>query len=463
MTIDVAQLTRGSGPVYRRLADALAEAVQDGRLKAGDRLPPQRDLAYRLAVTVGTVGRAYDLLIQRGLARGEVGRGTYVLGTERPPALRIRAEPPDAALIDLTVNEPAPTAAQQRLAGSMAAALGDEALLAGLARYPKTVGLDRHREILAEWLALRGLDPDPARMIVSNGAEGALVTSMLALLRPGDPVLTETLTYPKIKLLAQRLGMRLEPVAMDEDGIIPEALEATARHSGARVAVLTPNLHNPTTAVIPTARREALVEVARRLDLSLVEDDVYGPLLDTVPPPLARLAPERTVYITGASKFLAPGLRLGLIQVAPGLAETMAGLHSLLSLGHTPISAEIFCRALADGTVAAAVAEQQAEMRARQALARAMLTGGELLQRPSGMHAWLRLPDDWTGSAFALTLAREGVLIAASEHFMVGRGAPPRAVRISLSAPRRREQLESALSRIAALLRRENAAAAGIL
>src|SRR3954468_3287419 len=112
MTIQPADLHGRPGPTYRALADAFAEAIEGGRLANGVRLPPQRDLAFRLAVTVGTVGRAYDLLAQRGLVRGEVGRGTFVLGrTEPMPQVRDLAGTADG-LIDLTSNFPAPVAAQ---------------------------------------------------------------------------------------------------------------------------------------------------------------------------------------------------------------------------------------------------------------------------------------------------------------------------------------------------------------
>ena len=100
---------------------------------------------------------------------------------------------------------------------------------------------------------------------------------------------------------------------MDEHGIVPEALAAAARHSGARVLVVSPNLHNPTAILMPAERRAAIVAVARELDLLLVEDDVYGPLVADRPDALATLAPERTLYLSSLSKFLAPGLRLGFV------------------------------------------------------------------------------------------------------------------------------------------------------
>src|SRR5918993_1856667 len=104
MTIQRAELAGRPGPTYRALADALADAIGDGRLPEGERLPPQRDLAFRLAVTVGTVGRAYELLAQRGLTRGEVGRGTYVLAREAQAQPGMHGEAGRDGLVDLTAN-----------------------------------------------------------------------------------------------------------------------------------------------------------------------------------------------------------------------------------------------------------------------------------------------------------------------------------------------------------------------
>lgn len=462
MTIETTDLSRGSGPTYRRLADRLAEAVAEGRLGPGERLPPQRDLAYRLKVTVGTVGRAYDILIRRGLARGEVGRGTFVVAPTAPShAAPVLAA--SGAATDLTMNEPAPTPAQEGLASGLAAMAADAQLLSELARYPSPRGHPRHKPALARWLRDRGPAAEPQQLILTSGAEGGLVVALLGLCRAGDAVLVESLTYPKIKLLAQRLGLRPEPVTLDAEGVVPDSILAAARHSGARTIVLGPNLHNPTTTVMPMARREAVAAALRAVDLTAVEDDVYGPLLPDAPPPLAALAPERTVYLASVSKFLAPGLRLGLLVAPPPLAESLTGLHHLLSLGQSPLIADLFCRALAEGVVAEAVAQQRAEMRWRQELAATLLVGGELAQVPTGLHAWLRLPEGWSSSSFALTLAQQGVLVAPAETFLVGRGAIPRAVRLSLSAPRTRDELRKALEKIASALRQPESAGGYVL
>lgn len=452
MTIEPTDLQQRSGPAYRALADALTEAIDQGRLGHGERLPPQRDLAYRLTVTVGTVGRAYDLLAQRGLVRGEVGRGTYVLGKVAAPAEVVGQLDAGDGLIDLTTNFPAPTAAQAGLGDLMPTQETAVEVLADLLRYPDAAGTRRHRQAAADWLGHLGIATDVERVILTNGAEGGLAASLLALARPGDTVLAEALCYVALRNLTARLGQHLEPVAMDEHGLLPEALAVAARQRGAKLVVISPSLHNPTTILMPLARREAIVTTARELDLILIEDDVYGPLVPDRPAAFASLAPERTVFLTSLSKFLAPGLRVGFIHGPDRLLREVLATQRELSLGYTPLAAELFVRAHKTGLVAEAQIQQQREMARRQHLAQELLSGLDVRSQPTALHVWLRLPEPWSSGEAALALARTGVLVTPAERFFIGRGAAPRAVRISLSAPPTHTHLRSALERIARVL-----------
>ena len=458
MTISAADLATRDGPAYRALADVIGEAIACGRIAAGERLPPQRDLAYRLNVTVGTVGRAYDLLSQRGLTRGEVGRGTFVLEHAEPtPALPATVEV-GGGVIDLTANFPAPVPAQAALGDLLPSAEGAVEVLADLLRYPDAAGLARHRAAAAAWLSELGLAAEPERTLLTNGAEGALAAALLALARPGDAILTEQLCYYGLRGLAARLGQHLEPIALDEEGIVPEALLAAARQRGARLLVMSPSLHNPTAILTPLARREAIVAAARAADLLIVEDDVYGPLVPDRPPAMATLAPERTLYVTSVSKFLAPGLRLGFAHGPRELVAAVTATQRELSLGHAPLSGELFARAVPAGIVAQALRDQRREMIERQALATRLLGGFQLSRQPTALHLWMSVPRGWTSAECSVALARAGVLVAPAERFFVGRGAAPQALRVSLSAPSTRIHLRSALERIATTLAPDAAA-----
>jgi DNA-binding transcriptional MocR family regulator len=454
VAIQPADLADRAGPVYRVLADVLGEAIGAGRIAAGERLPPQRELAWRLSVTPGTVGRAYELLCQRGLVRGEVGRGTYVLDTLQHRASFDDGQAAVAEVIDLSASFPAPIPAQARLADLLP---GADTTLDGavdLLRYPPAVGNLRHRVTAARWLKRLGLEAaTPETTIITNGAEGALGIAMMALARPGDPILVEQLTYARLRTLGARLGLPVEPVVMDEAGVLPEALATAIRQTGARLLIVSPTISNPTAALMPAERRAAVAEVAHEHGLTIIEDEVYGPLVPDRPAPLASHLPERTIYITSVSKFLAPGLRLGIACAATALMREIAAVQSDLSLGHTPLAAEIFARCESSGLLEEALAQQQAEMSERQVLAAETLGWLERSHQPTALHVWVRLPSPWTSAEAALALARGGILVSPAERFFVGRGAAPAALRLSLSAPSTRAHLCQALARIDAILR----------
>ncbi|HEX6015112.1 MAG TPA: aminotransferase class I/II-fold pyridoxal phosphate-dependent enzyme, partial [Geminicoccaceae bacterium] len=206
--------------------------------------------------------------------------------------------------------------------------------------------------------------------------------------------------------------------------------------------------------LMPAERREAIAGTARELDLLLVEDDVYGPLVPERPPALAALAPERTLYLSSLSKFLAPGLRLGFLHGPADLVREVTAAQRELSLGHAPLAAELFARAHKAGVVAEALRQQRAEMSERQGLARELLAGFDTQAQPTALHVWLTLPGRWSSAEAALAIARTGVLVAPAERFFVGRGAAPKAVRVSVSAPPTRPHLRGALERIARVLAR---------
>ena len=248
-------------------------------------------------------------------------------------------------------------------------------------------------------------------------------------------MLTEALCYSGLRNLAARVGLHLEPVAIDEDGILPEALAAAARQRGAKLLITSPNLHNPTAILTPLARREAIAAVARELDLQLVEDDVYGPLLPERPPALAALAPERTLYLTSVSKFLAPGLRLGIVHGPNSLVRPLVAAQRELSLGLAPFSGELFARAHKAGLLTLARASSASRCASAKQMAARLLDGLELQTQPFALHMWLHLPTRWSSAEAALALARTGVLVTPAELFFIGRGAAPRALRISLAGP----------------------------
>src|SRR5262245_10292879 len=170
MTIWQPQMDRGPGPTYRQVADALSRDIRSGRLRPGDRLPPQRDLASTIGVTVGTVTRAYQLAARQGLIGGEVGRGTHV---------RPLPGPDDGTPLDLSQNALPPHAHVAELAGRLE--IGPDANRTSLLEYPPRAGREHHRAIGAQWIARRQLHVAPAQVLVTVGAQHALCIALATI------------------------------------------------------------------------------------------------------------------------------------------------------------------------------------------------------------------------------------------------------------------------------------------
>ena len=449
-------ITGRTGPRYLAIADCLAEAVDCGHLEPGVRLPTHRDLAEQLGLTVGTVTRAYAEAERRGLARGEVGRGTFVCD----PAERRRPEAGDH-LIDLSLNLPL-YAEDPDLAGALRR-LQKRRDLSSLLSYQPFAGDQRHRQAGADWIARHGLDAAPDHVLVTGGAQHAITVALAALARAGDTVLTEELTYPGLKTAASLLGLRTAPVAMDDEGLRPDDLERAAKATGARVLYCMPTLHNPTTTTMTAARRRAVAEVARRRDLVVIEDDVHGLLAEDAPAPLATLAPERTIYIASTSKVLAGGLRVAYVAAPGDLMEALAFAVAASLWALPALSLEVAAGWIADGTADRVTERKRREAAARQALAHDILPAGRYRTAGRSYFLWLELPPPWRADRFVRAARDRGVVVSSAEAFTAGEGDPRAAVRVSLSAPGDRAEVADGLRALADVLEHGPSPAAAIV
>ncbi len=450
MTIWMPEITAGRGPIYVAIADALADDVATGKLPPRTRLPTHRELAYRLGVTVGTVTRGYAEAERRGLVYGEIGRGTFVLAGPPDPTLTIQYESPDRGdgpinfAIDLTIN----FAIGEQRDQAMARTLGNLSRRNDLQRYlnyhPHR-GIAEHRVAASEWLARNGLSYTPDQIIVTGGGQHAMMTVFSTLCRPGDVVLTEQLTYAGMKALANHLQIRLYGVAMDQHGLIPSALAAACRSTHSRVLYCQPTIQNPTATVMPEARRREIIEVARTHGLTIVEDDVYGFLPHKTEPQISALAPDISVYLTSASKTMAPGLRVGYIGAPPRLAERLSVPVRATMWMAPPLMAEIARLWMSDGTVERIIDELRREATERQAIARRILNAPEARMCDGSFLVWLPLPREWRARDFVAEAARRSVAISGADSFAVDPLPAPESVRICLGAPANRNTLEKGL------------------
>jgi DNA-binding transcriptional MocR family regulator len=441
----VPDLTRRTAPLAVALADAIGDAVQAGRLAPGDRLPPQRDLADALGIAVTTITRAYAEAERRGLVSGEVGRGTFV----RMPAFGAHPEREPHA-VDLSINSLLPHAHAGELVrrfGAITAGISATRLL----DYQSHFGRPELRAAASDWVRRWGVDAPAEEMLLTVGAQHALGAVFGALCAPGDEVLVDPLTYSGMKAVASFLRVRLKPVKVDRDGVLPDALEAAAVRGRARLLYCMPNVHNPTGLTMPVRRRKELAAAAGRSGITIVEDDSYGFLADKLTP-LTTLLPERSIYISSLSKSLVPALRIGFVRAPRPLVSRIADFIYATTLMVVAPTAEVASAWIADGTADRIVQWKRAEVKARGMLARRHLRALRGSTPMNSPHLWLELPSGWTADDFAREARSRGIIITPARAFATAPDVPE-AIRVCIGAASNRQVMVGALRALDGLAR----------
>lgn len=463
LLFDPADIAARPGPRYKAIADALSEAVKLGRAAPGAKLPPLRDLAYALGVTVGTVSRAYALAASRGEVTGEVGRGTYVRernaqsGAPAGVGSAMFHAIPDAMQAAMKAALPAPVGQAEILGVAMRRlldALPDMPGRSPFNSYPPVGGAPHQRAMAAKWIAHGDFAPDADELIICSGTQQAILTAVLGTTEPGDTILTEALTYTAMVNQAASVGRRVAPIDIDEEGLVPQALDRAARETSARVVFVVPTLHNPTSAVMSARRRRDIADIAATHDLAVIEDDIYGKLVESRPPPIASFYPKGTWYATSLAKTVACGLRVGFLK--PPVAHIERARAIQYGFGQTvpPLMANLAAMLIESGDADTLSMRQIAEMRARHTMLRETLPGYDMATRDTAPYAWLALPDAWRAHIFVEAARARGLALAAGEDFMVGRiDRASRHVRLALGQPQTRDELATGLAIVSELLK----------
>jgi DNA-binding transcriptional MocR family regulator len=415
-------LTRSNGPKYLAIADALDAAIERGDLGGGNRLPPQRDLAAQLGVDLTTVTKAYDTARQRGLIEARGRAGSFVRG-----ALLAGAE--DSARIDAGMNMPPELPGDmlnRAIRDTIAALLGDGSSVR-LQYQPAGGGL-ADRAAGARLIAAAGIAALDEQVVVTAGAQNALHAILNATLRPGDAVACGGFVYSGFRALAERLGLRLVPLA----AIDGDTLAAACRTDRVRALYVVPTNDNPTAATLDTATRRSIADQARMHDLTVIEDDAYAALCAAAPPPIAAAAPERTWYVASVSKTISPALRVAYVHAPDigGALRLAADVHETAIMA-PPLNAALVRTWLGDGQYDQLVKAMRREVARRQVIAADILEGLSFHTHAEGYHLWLRLPAGLNAAELADAMRPSGLSVVSGDRFRVAPGSD-QAVRVSL-------------------------------
>jgi DNA-binding transcriptional MocR family regulator len=418
-------------PRYRAIADHLAERIRSGGLRPGTRLPTVRALMGEHGVALATAARVYNTLEATGLVVGEMGRGTFVRDTSLPRDLGLQ-QAAEAGAIDLTFNYPLLPGQAELLRQALRSVASSGDLDALLHSAPHG-GRPHERETAAKHLRNRGIRAPGAQVLIVNGAQQGLAIAVMALLKPGDVLAVDALTYPGIKALAVAHRLELLAIPIVDGKTDLDALAASCKRRPVRAVYSMPTLHNPLGSVMPIAERKRLVTMAEQHNFLLIEDGAYAFLAEPAPKPLFMLAPNRTVYVSGLSKSVASGLRIGFVAAPAALMPALEQAVRVSTWSTPSIAVELGCRWIEEGVVDDLEDLKRKDAQQRQRLVRRIFGGIDLIAHPNSYYFWLPLPEDERAESVAAALKRDNVLVTTAEPFSATSSAP-NALRVALGS-----------------------------
>lgn len=417
---------------YKTIMDGVAARIHRGEYPPGAQLPTVRALMREHGIALATAMRVYAELEATGLVVGEAGRGTFVRDTSLPRGLGLEQHPLAQGAVDLTFNYPALPGQAEMLRDGLRqlAASGD---LDALLHSAPQGGRPHERQTVARHLRNREIRVAGEQVLIVNGAQQGLAATVMGLLKPGDVLALDALTYPGMKTLAQAYRLDVEPLPQRNGQTDLDALAALCRRRPVRAVYTMPTLHNPLGAVMPSEDRQRLAELAAQYDFLIVEDGAYAFLAEPAPKPVFIYAPERTVYVSGLSKSVASGLRFGFLAAPHHLVPALEQAIRVSTWNTPSMTVALGCQWIESGLVDSLEERKREDARKRQALARRLLRGCSLVAHPSSYFVWLELPEELRADRVAAELERQGVMVTTAEPF-AATPFVPHALRLALGS-----------------------------
>ena len=417
---------------YKAVVDRYAQAIRSGQLPAGSRLPTHRTLAADERLSLATATRVYRELEEMGLVSGETGRGTFVRDLSLPPGHGVDQQVVAADVVDLNFNYPSLPDQGDALREALRqlAMAGD---IDSHLRYQPHAGRLAERDIIARHLTCQHFAPDAENVLIVNGAQHGLAVTVMGLLRPGDVVAVDALTYSGFKVLAALYHLELAAIPCGAEGPDLQALHALCQQRRVRAVYTMPTLHNPLGWVLNAGQRQALADLARQHDLLIIEDAAYARLVSRPPPPVVSYAPERTVYVTGFSKNIATGLRVGVVISPPRYRPEIERAIRATTWNTPTLISSLICAWIEDGTVARFETQKRQDARQRQQVAREVLCGLPVVSHPDSYFVWLPLGEESRADRLANALMERRISVSTAEPFCVS-ATIPQALRIALGS-----------------------------
>lgn len=417
---------------YKQLVDRFAVQIRTGELPPGTRLPTHRCLAGQEHISLATATRVYRELEAMGLVSGETGRGTFVREIALPPGHGIDQLAVASDVLDLNFNYPAVSGQGELLREALKRTAVEGNIEAHL-RYQPHGGRITEREVFAAHFTQGAFRPAAEDLLLVNGAQHGLTIAVMGLLKPGDVVAVDALTYPGFKALAELYHLELVAIPAAQDGPDLAALRQLCQQRRIRAVYAMPTMHNPLGWVMNRQSRKTLADIARVHDLLIIEDAAYAWLVRRAPPPLACFAPERTVYVSGFSKNVATGLRVGVVISPPALRPVLERAIRATTWNAPSLMTSLVSHWIEEGTVADLEKRKREDARLRQRILQEILAGLPCVTHPDSYFAWLPLAEESRADRVVKQLMDSNISLSTAEPFCTAQSTP-QALRVALGS-----------------------------
>lgn len=436
-------------PIYLALARQLEEDIKAGVLKPGTKLPPQRELADFLDINLSTVSRAIKICEQKGLLSASVGNGTYVSADAASDKIIVCGQE-NPSFIDMGGLYPHGEANCKVKQYAQRLLKKPDALK--LFCYGESEGTEMQRSAGAEWFGKIGLPTDKKHIILAAGGQNALAATVWGLLKQGDRLGTDYVTYPGIKTAAQMAGVQLVAVQHKDFEMTEAGIHFAIQNENIKGIYVIPDFHNPTGHIMSLETRKMIAEIAIEKNILIIEDAINNLLEDNPLPPIAAFAPEQVICLASLSKTIAPGLRTAFIHVPEKYRHNLATAIYAMNISNSALLATISAELILNGVADEIIKERKNEILKRNLIADEILKGYLVESKLTCPIRYLLLPDYFTGKSFEICALQAGVQVFGAERFTVGNKPADKTARISIITPPAIAELAEGLKRLKMIL-----------
>lgn len=427
-------------PLYLYIARQMEQDILSGVLTPDTKLPPQRELADYLDVSLNTITRAYTECEKRGLIHAVTGRGTFVKGNVnvRKSIMETGAE---SAIIDLGMTAPPYTDADG-IADVIRKVTYQNSFL-NFFKYDYPLGTKYQNDAARKWLAEFEINATD-NVLITAGSQNALTLILTSLFEAGDKIAVDQYTYPNFISLANMLHINLVPVAGDSEGMLPSELAKAINTNNIKGIYLSPTCSNPQAVFMPEKRRSEMADIIKERGLILIEDECYAFLYPEKVQPLFNLVENNCIYLTELNKSVGPCVRVGYICYDPKFKSRLEAANYNCNLIVAPLNAEIAAYIVHNNLYRNTVKQQRLRAEKRSFIFRKYF--GYATEH--SYYQWLELPPGISSTMFESLALKYGIRVYGSERFLTGDAGGKYYLRVSTIAANTDSRLEIALATI---------------